>query len=115
MNTYNIYKKRDGQSFKKVSSIYTDSFDEACKIFAKQMTDDNWNLSNNIQWLSKEEDGVKETGWYDFNGGYPLFYEKTEKYNAEEAKDFLMISEEAINEGFSSWNEDVYTWEIRED
>lgn len=114
MNTYNIYKKRDGQSFKVVSSIYSDNFTEACKKFAKQMTDDNHNQSNNIQWLDSETDGVNVTGWYDFNGGSATFNEETEKYNAEEAADFLLVSEEVINEGFSSWSEDVYTWEIRE-
>lgn len=114
MKTYNIYKKRDGQSFKEVSSIYADNFEEAKKQFAKQMTDDNHNQSNNVRWLDKDQDGVKETGWYDFNGGSPLFNEDTEKYDADEAEDFLMVTEEAINAGFDTWNEDVYTWEVRE-
>ena len=114
MATFKIFKKRDGQSFKEVSEVYANSFDEACKIFAKQMTDDNHNQSNNIQWLDKDQDGVKETGFYDFNGGVPAFNADTEKYDADEAEDFLMVTEEAINEGFSSWNEDVYTWELRE-
>jgi hypothetical protein len=114
MKTYNIYKKRDGQSFKNVSSILADNFTEACKKFARQMTDDNWNQSNNVQWLTKEDDGVNETGWYDFGGGLPLFNEETEKYDADEAANFLLVSEKDINEGFSSWSEDVYTWELRE-
>lgn len=114
MKTYNIYKKRDGQSFKEVSYILADNFDEACKIFAKQMTDDNHNQSNNIQWLDKDRDGVLETGWYYFDGGSPVFNEDTEKYDADEAADFLLASEEAINAGFDTWNEDVYTWELRE-
>lgn len=115
MKTYLVYKKRDGQSFKEVSEIYAISFLEACKIFAKQMTFDNHNKSNNIIWLDKEQDGVKETGWYDFNGSLPAFNEDTEKYDADQAEDLLMVSEEAINEGFSSWNEDVYTWQVREE
>lgn len=114
MKTYNIYKKRDGQSFKEVASIYADNFTEASRKFAKQMTDDNHNQSNNIQWLEKDQDGVNETGWYDFNGGSPVFDEETEKYDANEAADFLLVSETAINEGFDTWNEDVYTWELRE-
>lgn len=115
MENFDIYRKRDGQSFNRVSSISANDFNEACKIFAKQMTDDNHNLSNNIQWLEKEKDGVQETGWYDFNCGHPVYNEQNEKYNdAHEVADFLLVSETAINEGFCSWNEDVYTWEVRE-
>ena len=95
---YPIFKKRDGQSFKEVSYIFADSFDDAKKKFAKQMTDDNWNLSNNIQWLEEGKDDVNITGWWDFN------------YDPKE----LFCSEDAINEGFDSWCEDVYTWELRE-
>jgi hypothetical protein len=111
---YPIYKKRDGQIFNYVSYIYADNFEDAKKQFAKRMTDDNHNLSNDIVWLDKETDGVDCTGWYDFNGGYPTRDEKTDKYDADEAADYLFCSEESINEGFDSWNEDVYTWELRE-
>lgn len=114
MNTYNIYKKRDGQSFKLWSDIYASNFDEAKKEFAQRMTQDNHNKSNNIQWLTKEEDGVRETGWYDFSGGVPLYNENTEKYDADEAEDFLFETEENINEGFDTWREDVHTWELRD-
>jgi hypothetical protein len=114
METFNIYKKRDGQSFKDVGTIYASNFDEACKQFAKQMTEDNHNQSNNIVWLDDKRDGVNESGWYDFNGGSPVFDEDAEKYDADEAAAYLMVSEKAINQGFSSWNEDVYTWEVRE-
>lgn len=111
---YTIFKKRDGQSYKQVSYIYADSFDAAKKQFAKQMTDDNWNKSNDIVWLDKEREGVKISGWYDFNSGRPDFNEETDKYDADDAENYLMVSEDAINEGFDSWNEDVYTWELRE-
>ena len=114
MKTFNIYKKRDGQSFKQVSSIYADTFEEAQKEFAHNMTKDNHNQSNNIVWLDAETDGVNVTGFYDFNGGCATFVDETEKYDANEAADFLFVSEEAIKAGFSSWSEDVYTWEIRE-
>jgi hypothetical protein len=111
---YPIYKKRDGQSYEQVSYVYSDSFEDAKKQFAKRMTEDNHNLSNDIQWLDKETDGVNETGWYDFSGGYPTRDERTEKYEADEAVAYLFCSEEAIDEGFDSWNEDVYTWEIKD-
>ena len=112
MKTYNIYKKRDGQSFKVIGDIYASNFKQAKQIFATQMTEENWSLSNNIQWLDKEEDGVNETGWYDFNAGIPAKFEDTEKYDAKEAEDFLLISEKDVLKGFSRWNEDVYTWAI---
>ena len=114
MNTFNIYKKRDGQSFKLVSYILADSFEQAQKEFALNMTNDNHNKSNNIVWLNSETDGVNETGWYDLNSGSLTFNEETEKYDADEAADLLLVSESVIKEGFSSWSEDVYTWEIRD-
>jgi len=113
VNAYTIFKKRDGQDFKPVGQIHgCEDFAEAKIKFARQMTDDNWNQSNNVQWLDKEQDGVLETGWYDFNGGIPLYDEATEKYDATEVKDFLMVSEVDILEGFDTWSEDVYTWRI---
>lgn len=114
MGTFNIYKKRDGQSFNLATYIYATDFNEAKKMFALMMTDDNHSKSNNIVWLDKEQDGVNETGWYDFNGGVPTYNEETEKYDADEAADYLFCSEESINNGFDYWNEDVYTWELRE-
>jgi hypothetical protein len=75
------------------------------------MTKDNWNLPNNIIWLSKE-DGVAIEGWYDFNGGTPTYYEETESYG-HEVNDFLLVSKEDIDKGFDTWSEDVYTWELR--
>jgi hypothetical protein len=95
---YPIYKKRDGQSFNEVSYIYADSFEAAKKEFALNMTKDNWEKSNNIVWLEKGKDDVDTTGWWDLN------------YDPKE----LFCSEESIKEGFESWSEDVYTWEIRE-
>jgi len=94
---YPIYKKRNGQSFEYVSYIYADSFDDAKKQFAENMTKDNWEQSNNIVWLTKVDDSVEVTGWYDLN------------YDPKE----LFCSEESIKEGFDSWSEDVYTWELR--
>lgn len=113
MKTYTIFKKRDGQSWKEVGEIRgCSNFREAKKQFAKQMTNDNWNHSNNVQWLTKELDGVFITGWYDFNGFSPVYDENTEKYDPIEARDILLVSENDILKGFSRWNEDVYTWAI---
>ena len=105
MKNYPIYKKRDGQSFNEVAVIYADSFADAKKQFAKQMTDDNHYKSNDVVWMDQKTDGVKVSGWYDFNGGRPL---------DDEAEDYLMVSESDILDGFDSWSEDVYTWELRE-
>jgi len=112
---YPIYKKRDGQSYKQVSYIYADSFDAAKKEFAKNMTNDNWEKSNNIVWLDKENDGVEQTGWYDLDGSVLQGRgEEGEEIDYANSEMELFCSEEAINEGFTFWNEDVYTWEIRD-
>ena len=74
--------------------------------------------SNNIVWLDIENDGVEQTGWYDLDASiYGFFEEGTEKEGAPNYKYGMMdliCSEDAINEGFDSWSEDVYTWELRE-
>jgi len=112
---YPIYKKRDGQSFNQVSYIYADSFDAAKKEFAKNMTNDNWEKSNNIVWLDKENDGVEQTGWYDLDASKLVsFDDENEGTDYKNSKMELFCSEDAINEGFDRWNEDVYTWELRE-
>lgn len=109
MNYYKVEKKRDGQNWKPFNEIYASSFEEAKKQFAKDMTQDNWNKSNNIEWI-KDSEGVKKTGWYDFNAGSPIWNEETEKW--ENADDLLLVSEEQINEGFDFWSEDVYSWRL---
>lgn len=119
---YPIYKKRDGQSYVKVSYVFSDSFDDAKKQFAKQMTDDNHELSNNIVWLDKENDNVPETGWYDLDASLFGFTHPDNGDETEGEPDYknalyleLFCSEQAINEGFDNWSEDVYTWELRQE
>lgn len=115
MNTYNIYKKRDGQSFKLWSEIYASSFDEAKKIFAHNMTKDNWEKSNDICWLTIEEDGVP-TGFYDLGQSIVVANEETGEadYTHEDTELVVFCLEEDIKNGFDYWNEDVYTWELRD-
>jgi hypothetical protein len=110
---YPIFRKRDGQSFKEVGSIYATSFDEAKKEFAQNMTNDNWEKSNNIVWLTELEDGVEQTGWYDLDCCRVLCNEDGDADYSISSME-LFCSEDAINEGFDSWSEDVYTWELRE-
>lgn len=104
MKYFNVYKKRDGQTWQKFNEIYATDFKEAQQIFAKQMTDDNWEKSNDINWLdpSEEHYSITEAGWYNLNS--------IDKHGNPE----LFCSEKAIKEGFSYWNEDVYSWEIRD-
>lgn len=109
---YPIYKKRDGQSFKRVSHIYTDSFDDAKKMFAKQMTSDNHNKSNNIVWIDKTE-GIDVPGWYDLDGSIIIYDDKGENFDFNLSLMSLFCSESDILEGFDKWNEDVYIWEVR--
>lgn len=119
MREYPIYKKRDGQDFKYVYYIYTNSFKSAKKQFAANMLKDNWELSNNIVWLDKKEDGVKETGWYDLDTSMFGFTHPDNDDDTEGEpiyKDGIMelfCSEKDINKGFDTWYEDVYTWELR--
>ena len=112
-----IYKKRDGQSWSYTSYIYSDTFENAKKEFAKNMTKDNFELSNNIVWLDKELDGVKETGFYDLDCSmFGFFGEDSDKEGEPNFADGIMelfCSEEAINEGFDGWSEDVHSWELR--
>jgi len=95
---YPIYVKRDGQDWQYKTDIFSDSFENAKKEFAYNITKDNNELSNNIVWLTEENDKVKETGWYDLNYATPE----------------LFCSEKEIKEGFCYWNEDVYSWELRD-
>jgi hypothetical protein len=111
---YPIYKKRDGQSFNQVSYIYAESFDAAKKEFALNMTKDNWEKSNNIVWLDKETDKVDLTGWYDLDGSDLVFLDDMEGIDYLNSNMDLLCSEDAIKEGFDSWGEDVYTWELRD-
>lgn len=118
---YPIFKKRDGQHFMEIGYIFSDSFDKAKKEFAKRMTDDNHNLSNDIVWLDEKIDGVPQTGWYDLNASWFGFTHPDNGDETEGEPDYanakhleLFCSEQTINEGFDSWNEDVYTWELRE-
>lgn len=103
---YPIYKKRDGQDWKLETTIYASSFDEAKKEFAKLMTDKNWSVSNNVVWLNpNDEDNqykIREEGWYDLDS--------TDRNGNPE----LIKSKEDIEQGFDSFSEDVYSWELRE-
>ena len=120
MKNYNVYKKRDGQDYKLVGEIYASNFDAAKKKFASNMTDCNHSLSNDIIQLSKEEDGVDVSGWYDLSGSVLVDMENphdkddtiTDYKNSEME---LVCSNYDINEGFDYWSEDVYTWELRKD
>lgn len=113
MRHYDVYKKRDGQEFILIGDIYADSFEDAKKQFAKDMTNGFYIDAGAIVSLSVEEDGVEVDGFYDFNGGTPEVDENG-KYNPIEARDFLMVSKASIDAGFDYWNEDVFTWELRD-
>lgn len=115
LREYPIYKKRDGQSFEEVSSIHETSFDKAKKVFALNMTKDNADKSNNIIWLDKDNDGVQETGWYDDDSVIePVYKADGEEIDYSKTEIELFASESDINEGFETWREDVYTWELRQ-
>ena len=117
MNTYNVNKRRDGQSFEHSYRIFALDFAAAKKQFAIDMTKDNHEKSNDIVLLCAEIDGVPLSGWYDlqastikkisdpdFPGAIIHDYSLSDMY--------LVVSQEDINEGFDRFIEDVYTWEL---
>ncbi len=119
MIIYEIYKKRDGQSFKLFGEITAPNFDMAKKKFASKLTGEDYLLFNNIIGLSKEVHGVDEDGLYDLDKS--IIIEKEDPENTRYMiPDYansdmeLHCSKEAIEDGFDTWSEDVYTWELRD-
>jgi len=110
MNTYNVNKKRDGQLFKHDYQIFALDFAAAKKQFASDMTKDNYEKSNDINWLSAEVDGVPVDGFYDLNASIIVGNDESNDYKNSDM--YLHCSQESIDEGFEKWNEDVHTWEI---
>jgi len=101
MNTYNVTKKRDGQSSKHDYQIFALDFAAAKKQFSSDMTKGNYEKSNDINWLSAEVDGVDVDGFYDMNASIG-------------SDMYLHCAQEDIDEGFEKWNEDVWTWELED-
>ena len=83
-----IYKKRDGQSFKEIGSIYCETFKQAKIEFANTCYDDLLNGKHGDNFTDKE-DGIY------YNG--QLFFPKID-----------------LETGIETFYEDVYTWEIRD-
>lgn len=97
MKTFNIYKKRDGQSFKKVGEYYgCENFEEAKKQFAKNCWNDllDGKHGDNFVERSVQEDGVEVDG---------IYYENE-----------LFFAKSNLTEGIEFFSEDVYSWEIRD-
>jgi len=110
MNTYNVTKKRDGQSSKHDYQIFATDFEAAKKQFSSDMTKDNYEKSNDINWLSAEGDGVPVDGFYDLQASTIVGDDESNDYTKSEMH--LVVSQEDIDDGFEKWNEDVWTWEI---
>jgi len=108
---YSIYKKRDGQSFELKGSIYADGFIKAKKEFAKNCAND----MHKECWLSYfdasnfDKKGL-ESGFY-LNEN--LVYNEDETVNVENSYIECFLSQKAIDKGFDTFSEDVYTWQIR--
>ena len=109
--SYPIYKMRDGQSFKESGSIYADGFIDAKKQWAKIVSND----LHKECWLSYlnaddfDKKGI-EAGFY-LNDS--LVWNENETINVELSNVECFLSQKAIDKGFSSFSEDVYTWELR--
>jgi len=112
MNTYNVNKKRDGQLFKHDYQIFALDFAAAKKQFASDMTKDNYEKSNDINWLSAEVDGVPVDGFYDLQASTIVGDDESNDYKNSDM--YLFCSQESIDDGFEKWNEDVWTWELED-
>lgn len=108
---YPIYKKRDGQSFIKIGSVYSDGFIKAKKEFAKNCAND-MHKETWLTYLSSSGFDVKGigTGFY-INEN--LVYNENETINVENSYIECFLSQKSIDKGFVSFSEDVYTWELR--
>jgi len=117
MKKFIVFKQREGESALRDYVIHALTHDDAKKQFAQKMLDCNHYLSNDIVQLSVDEDGVPTDGWYDLQasiivkspdpnspGSYLHDYRKSDMH--------LHCSQESIDEGFSFWQHDVYTWTL---
>lgn len=95
MKNFNVYKKRDGQSWKEAGQYFCSNFEEAKKEFARNCWNDllEGKHGYNFRELTIEDDYVETEGIY-YNG--ELFFEKA-----------------SLETGIENFREDVYTWEIR--
>lgn len=108
---YPIYKKRDGQSFKQIGSIYACGFVQAKKKFAKNCANDLYKEIW-LTYLRKDEiDNKKfEVGFYINHG---LVWNDDGTVNTEDSEMECFLSQRDIDKGFTTFREDVYTWELR--
>lgn len=110
---YNVYKMRAGGSFKRDYQITTESYDEACIIFAHDIVEKYYSQSDFYTYLDST-DGVEEAGYYNSEVNSEAYNEVMDIYDAELLKEFLVLSKEQITNGFYEWEYDVYKWEMRD-
>lgn len=113
MKTFNIYKKRDGQHFVQSGYIYADNFVEAQKSFAQNCANDLHKESYLCSLESKDFDKDGFGAGFYHNEGL-VWNEDGDKIIVEESEIECFLSQDAIDEGFDCFSEDVYTWELRE-
>lgn len=87
LQDFNLYKKRDGQGFELIGTIYTTSFEEAKKELAEKCYNDLLNGTHGDNYIEKE-DGI-------------YYYSELE------------MSKEDLKDGIMIFRNDVYTWELR--
>jgi hypothetical protein len=102
MKNFNLYKKRNGQSWKYEGQYFCANFEEAKKEFSRNCWNDllEGKHGDNYVHLEPASDGVKESGIYYLNG-----------QPNEELDCFFSI--ENLDAGIEFFSEDVYSWEIR--
>lgn len=107
METFNIYKKRAGQDFESIGTIYAENYQEAKKKFGMACYRDLDNGKHGDNYVEETDEFIndlKQDGqnvdWYEGRGIY---------YNKE-----LFLSYEEAVQGLDTFSEDVYTWTIDE-
>lgn len=108
MKTFNIYRKRAGQNFESIGSIYAETYKEAKKQFAKGCYRDLDNgkhgdsyIEETDEFINEMKDDGQDVSWYKGRG---IYFAKE-----------LFLSYEDCQAGFDTFSEDVYTWTINKE
>lgn len=101
MKHYPILKKRDGQGFKEIATIYAASFHEACHEFSKYCRADLSNKNDNTTYECADYFNDNDL----YPNGQPSWFEGDGYYYNNE----LILSDDCVTDSF---NEDVYTWKV---
>ena len=114
---YPIYKKYlisgYNATFQREAVILADTFENAKKTFALQMTENLPIETNDLTFLDKSN-GIEISGWYKIISTQEFFPILDNKLQYKEDEVELVHTLETINAGVDKWRDNKYAWEIRE-